>query len=95
VDGHPMGTSYRTDGAPRLTVTAAPTTVLTKIEFLRDGDPIHAIALTERASYEASFVDEQVPPGRHWHSARAYQDPEDGYGYEGVAWTTPVWLERV
>ncbi|MFC1717732.1 DUF3604 domain-containing protein [Candidatus Poribacteria bacterium] len=90
-DGHFMGEEYETDQAPMLTIRAVGTTILYKIELIRNGEVVLSENGADR-TMEIRYQDKNTQSGHHYYHVRVIQEREGEDNYRGVAMTSPIWI---
>ncbi len=101
VSGALMGENVTVrDAAPRLALSVTADVPVERVEFVRDGECVHAVSLAaDHLTLE--WPDHDCPPGRHWYYAAVkfagvefnpYWNIANAYGVH--AWSSPVWVTR-
>lgn len=87
VNGALMGSEIRALTPPEINVYAAGATTITRIEIVKDGQPLHAVE-PNRTVAELTW---QAPPGVRGKISYYYVRIVQDNGEE--AWSSPVWVE--
>lgn len=85
---HIMGDEFKTKAAPTLTIHVSGTSVLSKVEVLRDSDVVAGIE-PKNATCDSTWTDPRPLEGTHYYYVRVVQ--QDGE----LAWSSPMWIEYV
>ncbi|MCK9222888.1 MAG: CehA/McbA family metallohydrolase [Limnochordia bacterium] len=73
-------------------VQVHPTTRITSVRLIRDGKVVDTRKKLTSEPTTYTFTDEPKDTMNHWYYAEVIQKPEPGLDYEGIAWTSPVWV---
>lgn len=73
-------------------VRVHPTTDLTGVRLIRDGEVIATAQPTAGEAPYVTFTDRAAGDAEHYYYAEIVQTPEPGLDYPGIAWTSPVWV---
>ena len=93
--GVPMGSAGPVSGPPELRVEVRGTTVVNRVEFFRNGRLAH-VEPVEQQEAVVMFQDAAAPRGATaYYHVRVTQQPEQRAQRpdEGIAYSSPVWLE--
>ena len=101
-DGHAMGSEYRTAGAPRLTARVAGTNRLALVEIVRLSGGAYSTVYATRPNAETATIDvvDRTASGPAMYYLRVTQvDEYPGRLYSHstaeMAWSSPVWVDRL
>ena len=87
VDGHPMGSEYKSDTAPRLVVNAEGTAPITRVEFKKNGVTLRVVKPNRASLKDLSWHDPVFKPEESAHYyVRIFQEN----GEEAIS--SPVWV---
>jgi len=101
MDGHRMGSEYKTNEPPKIEVTVAGTAPLNMIELVKNNDTIYRIGRSSGLNdyfenditYSASFSinDESYKPSEHWDYYYIRVTQRNGE----MAWSSPIWVSEM
>jgi hypothetical protein len=83
---HIMGDEFKTTAAPQLEIKVAGTTLLAKVEVLKDSEVLHSFKPAKR-EYTGTWTDPKPAKGVHYYYVRVQQ--EDGE----LAWGSPFYID--
>lgn len=90
-DDHFMGSEYETSSAPILKIRAVGTTVLYRVELIRNKEVILS-KNCEGQAMELEYIDHDIQPGRSYYYVKIVQGRQGNDNYRGMAITSPIWI---
>ncbi len=86
LDGHPMGSEYRTENPPLVSVEVIGSDEIQKVEIIKNGKRIHEY-LGKSEFVKFVYMDRQVKKGKSYYYVRVLQRNGE------MAWSSPVFVD--